>query len=87
MSELANRLPGVEIEFSPSEPITGSLIKEKTVEKIIELCEGVTEIRGLIDRSMLAVDNEYCMNLAEDITAQVLQRNVEIAIIPPIAGG
>ena len=63
---------------------TADSILEKVLEQV-KSCECEFEpLEELINRSMLAVDNEYCMDRGQEIK---LSAKSEIAIIPPISGG
>lgn len=62
--------------------VTGSALKRAAAEALASA--GGAGTTALVERSMLAVDNEYVMDLTQPLG---LGAGSEVALIPPISGG
>ena len=69
----------IEIQFE-TESITPKEIRQK-VGLAIDADES---LNTLLERSMVAIDNEYVMNMDEAVS---VRPGIEVAIIPPVSGG
>ena len=77
--ELAGGSEAIEISVE-SETITPQEVRQKVSVAI----NADQSLSTLLDRSMVAIDNEYAMDMAEAIP---IREGIEIAIIPPVSGG
>lgn len=76
--------------FAKSRELSGRTEATIEVQRVIQcqqllniLCE-VYQLTAIKDNLILALNSDYCDDLAADLT---LNGNDEIAIIPPISGG
>jgi molybdopterin converting factor small subunit len=84
-AEVRERAGAHELELTLEDGIsfTGSDLKQKVINALLDRCGD--PIKDLVDRSMLAIDSEYVMDLTEPLVS--LDPRAEVAIIPPISGG
>ena len=61
--------------------ISASQIKQLVLE---QSNTNDTSLQALLEHCMVAIDNEYAMDVDEQIT---VRQGMEVAIIPPISGG
>ena len=62
-----------------------STISAATIKaKISEALNADESLKALLERCMVAIDNEYAMDVNEEIA---VSESTEVAIIPPVSGG
>ena len=70
------------LEISLANP--SEVSARQIIDKVAEAVSADAALRTLLDRSMVAIDNEYVMQPALPVQ---IGPNSEVAIIPPVSGG
>ena len=53
-------------------------------QKVAQVADADQDLTALLERCMVAIDNEYCMDVNQEFA---VKESMELAIIPPISGG
>ena len=72
-----------EIEI-PVESQQETITPQEIRQKVSVAVNADQSLSTLLDRSMVAIDNEYMMDMSEAVP---IRDGIEIAIIPPVSGG
>ena len=72
----------VEIQIEPADDQKTTALKIR--QSVVAAVSADESLQALLERSMVAVDGLYLMNMNEEVP---ITDNSEIAIIPPVSGG